>query len=170
MDLCRDAYFALRDEIVRNDETIRSNMRAAYRAAGLVAYQRLRALMPDNDFGDSEAFAETFAARILANVPPIQEISASFRFEISLSYIPLPSLLAESEVADLMAAEKVQHVDSLQPPFSMLFREAAADVIPWCLENNTGVIAYSPMASGILTGAYTEERAAALADEHAVFD
>ena len=49
--------------------------------------------------------------RILANVPPIQEISASFRFEISLSYIPLPSLLAESEVADLMAAADSQGLE-----------------------------------------------------------
>src|SRR5207253_258366 len=41
---------------------------------------------------------------------------------------------------------------------------AAADVIPWCATNATGVIVYSPMQSGLLSGAYTEQRVAALPD------
>jgi aryl-alcohol dehydrogenase-like predicted oxidoreductase len=59
--------------------------------------------------------------------------------------------------------EAIRHVDSLQPPFSMIHRDAAVDVIPWCAEHGTGVIAYSPMASGILTDAFSRERAEALA-------
>ncbi len=72
--------------------------------------------------------------------------------------------LSNHDVPMLQAAEAVAHVDSLQPPFSMLRRDAAADVIPWCAKNGTGVIVYSPMASGMLTGAFTRERAAALPD------
>lgn len=60
-------------------------------------------------------------------------------------------------------AEAIAHVDTLQPPFNMIQREAAKDVIPWCERNGTGVIVYAPMASGILTGAYTVEKAASLA-------
>jgi aryl-alcohol dehydrogenase-like predicted oxidoreductase len=55
-------------------------------------------------------------------------------------------------------AEGVRHVDSLQPPFSLIRRQAAADVIPWSAEHGTGVIAYSPMQSGILTDSFSRER------------
>lgn len=65
-------------------------------------------------------------------------------------------------VGQLVACESVAHVDSLQPPFSLIHREAAADLLPWCEENGTGVISYSPMQSGLLTGAFTVERVAAL--------
>jgi aryl-alcohol dehydrogenase-like predicted oxidoreductase len=55
-------------------------------------------------------------------------------------------------------AEAVRHVDSLQPPFSLLRRDAATDVIPWSAAHDTGVIVYSPMQSGILTDAFSRER------------
>jgi aryl-alcohol dehydrogenase-like predicted oxidoreductase len=57
----------------------------------------------------------------------------------------------------------LRHVDSLQPPLSMLNRAARNDVIPWCHENGTGVIVYSPMQSGLLTGAFDRERVESLA-------
>jgi aryl-alcohol dehydrogenase-like predicted oxidoreductase len=57
------------------------------------------------------------------------------------------------------------HVDSLQPPFSMINRDAGADVIPWCAEHGTGTIVYSPMQSGLLTGRFTRERAESLPDD-----
>ncbi|MEV8637084.1 aldo/keto reductase [Streptosporangium sp. NPDC051023] len=53
-------------------------------------------------------------------------------------------------------------VATLQPPLSLIHRDAAADVIPWCAEHGTGVIVYSPMAAGLLSGTFTEDRAAAL--------
>ena len=68
-------------------------------------------------------------------------------------------------VAQLEACEAVGHVDSLQPPFSAVARDAAADLLPWCEAHGTGVIVYSPMQSGLLTGAFDEERAAALPDD-----
>ena len=53
-------------------------------------------------------------------------------------------------------------VTSLQPPYSLVRREIEADVLPYCREHDIGVIAYSPMASGLLTGAWTRERLATL--------
>jgi aryl-alcohol dehydrogenase-like predicted oxidoreductase len=63
----------------------------------------------------------------------------------------------------LERCEAIRHVDSLQPPFSLIRREAAEREIPWCAEHDTGVIVYSPMQSGLLTDAFTPERVAALA-------
>ena len=51
---------------------------------------------------------------------------------------------------------------SLQPPYSLIHREVEEDILPYCLRENIGVIVYSPMASGLLTGAMTAERAAKL--------
>ena len=70
--------------------------------------------------------------------------------------------LSNHPVALLEQAEEIRHVDSLQPPFNMMRRGAAHDVIPWCHDHGTGVIVYSPMASGVLTGRWTRERAEAL--------
>ncbi|CAN1721334.1 Aldo/keto reductase [Hyphomicrobium sp. 1Nfss2.1] len=67
--------------------------------------------------------------------------------------------LSNHNVAQLEAAEKIGHVDTLQPPFSAIRREFAANELPWCVAHDTGVIVYSPMQSGLLTGAFTEERA-----------
>lgn len=49
-------------------------------------------------------------------------------------------------------------VSSLQPPYSLLNREYETDTLPFCLENNIGVIVYSPMGAGMLSGAMTRER------------
>lgn len=53
-------------------------------------------------------------------------------------------------------------MDAIQPPFNLIHRDAAADVLLWAREHETGVIVYSPMASGLLTGTFTAERAARL--------
>ena len=68
-------------------------------------------------------------------------------------------------VEQLEACEARGHVDSVQPPFSLINRAAAADVIPWAVEHGTGVIVYSPMQSGLLTGRFTKERAERLGDD-----
>jgi aryl-alcohol dehydrogenase-like predicted oxidoreductase len=64
----------------------------------------------------------------------------------------------------LMRCEAVRHVDSVQPPLSMLARGARGTVIAWAAEHGAGVICYSPMASGLLTGAFDQERISALAE------
>ncbi len=58
------------------------------------------------------------------------------------------------------ANQRLPHLDSLQPPFSMIRRDSAADVIPWCAAHQTGVIVYSPMQAGLLTEKMTAERVA----------
>jgi aryl-alcohol dehydrogenase-like predicted oxidoreductase len=62
------------------------------------------------------------------------------------------------DVGLLERAERVRHVDSLQPPFSLIHRQSGADVIPWSAAHGTGVIVYSPMQSGILTDTFSRER------------
>lgn len=53
--------------------------------------------------------------------------------------------------------EKIAHVDSLQPHFSLLHTKGRDDLFPFCKENGTGIICYGPMAYGLLTGAVTAE-------------
>lgn len=65
----------------------------------------------------------------------------------------------------LERCEARRHVDSLQPPFSLIKRAAAESQIPWCAAHGTGVICYSPMQSGILTDAFSRARVDALAPD-----
>jgi aryl-alcohol dehydrogenase-like predicted oxidoreductase len=65
-------------------------------------------------------------------------------------------------VEQLQACAARGHVGSLQPPFSLINRAAGGDLIPWAREHGTGVIVYSPMGSGLLTGRFSRERAAGL--------
>ena len=69
------------------------------------------------------------------------------------------------DVALLERAESVRHVDSLQPPLSLVRRDATADVIPWAAEHATGVIVYSPMQSGLLTDTFSAKRLSAMAED-----
>ncbi len=70
--------------------------------------------------------------------------------------------LSNHEVKALERAEKVGHVDTLQPPFSALARDAAGAELPWSAAHETGVIVYSPLQSGLLTGAFSTARVASL--------
>jgi aryl-alcohol dehydrogenase-like predicted oxidoreductase len=65
----------------------------------------------------------------------------------------------------LERCEAVRHVDSLQPPFSMIKRAAAERLLSWCQGHSTGVICYSPMQSGILTDSFSTERVAKMASD-----
>jgi aryl-alcohol dehydrogenase-like predicted oxidoreductase len=68
------------------------------------------------------------------------------------------------DVELLERCEAVRHVDSYQPELNLIARDAE-DGIAWCRANGTGVIVYSPMRSGLLTGTSTPERWAALPDD-----
>jgi aryl-alcohol dehydrogenase-like predicted oxidoreductase len=70
--------------------------------------------------------------------------------------------LSNHNVEQLAVAERRGHVETLQPPFSAIRREAAAAELPWCAAHGTGAIVYSPMQAGLLTGTFTRERAAGL--------
>ena len=65
----------------------------------------------------------------------------------------------------LEACEAVRHVDTYQPELNLLVRGAPATTLPWCEAHGTGVIVYSPMRSGLLTGRYTRERAESLPED-----
>lgn len=62
------------------------------------------------------------------------------------------------DVSLLERCEAIRHVDSVQPPFSLVRRGAAEQVIPWAAAHGTGVIVYSPMESGLLTERWTADR------------
>jgi len=64
----------------------------------------------------------------------------------------------------LERAQIIEPVTSLQPPYSMLMRDIEAEILPYCEQNNIGVIIYSPMHNGLLTGKMTRERIEALHD------
>ena len=71
------------------------------------------------------------------------------------------------DAAQLRRAGKIAAVTSLQPPYSILRRKVEEETLPFCKSQGIGVIVYSPMFSGMLTGGMTRERAAALpADDH----
>jgi aryl-alcohol dehydrogenase-like predicted oxidoreductase len=62
----------------------------------------------------------------------------------------------------LTAFDAIGHVDSLHPPLSLINRAATDDLLPWCSQNETGVVVYSPLQSGLLTGRWSSARVAAL--------
>lgn len=64
--------------------------------------------------------------------------------------------------AQIQRAGKIAAVTSLQPPYSLIRRAVEKETLPYCKQHGIGVISYAPMASGLLTGAMTRERAAAL--------
>ena len=69
------------------------------------------------------------------------------------------------DVALLQRCEAVGHVDSLQPPLSLIRRQAAEAEIPWCAAHGTGVVVYSPMQSGLLTERFSVNRIESLSED-----
>jgi aryl-alcohol dehydrogenase-like predicted oxidoreductase len=65
-------------------------------------------------------------------------------------------------VSQMKRAQGIAPITSLQPPYSLLKREVEREILPFCLQNRIGVIVYSPMRSGLLSGAMTRERALSL--------
>ena len=65
-------------------------------------------------------------------------------------------------VEEMRRAQEIAPITSLQPPYSLVHREIEQKILPYCRSEKLGVIVYSPMASGLLTGAMTRERADAL--------
>ena len=61
-------------------------------------------------------------------------------------------------VEQLQRAEAIAPIETLQPPYSLLDRDVEDEILPYCREHDIGVIVYSPMASGLLTGTMTRER------------
>ena len=68
-------------------------------------------------------------------------------------------------VQQLRRAQALASVTSMQPRYSLVHREVEDQVLPYCRQQNIGIIVYSPMASGLLTGAMTRERAGKLSKD-----
>ncbi len=70
-------------------------------------------------------------------------------------------------VEQVKRVHKIAPIASLQPPYSMLHREVEDELLGYCAANNIGVVAYSPMQRGLLTGKFSQERLSGLAlDDH----
>ena len=86
------------------------------------------------------------------------ETLAKFRKEGKVRWIGVSNFTVEQ----MKRIQKIAPVTSLQPPYSMLRRAVEKEVLPFAQANGIGVINYSPMVSGLLTGKMTAERVAAL--------
>jgi aryl-alcohol dehydrogenase-like predicted oxidoreductase len=86
------------------------------------------------------------------------EALARFRKQGKIRWIGVSNFSVEQ----MKRVQKIAPITSLQPPYSMLRRAIEKEVLPFAQENGIGVINYSPMGSGLLTGAMTAERVAAM--------
>jgi aryl-alcohol dehydrogenase-like predicted oxidoreductase len=68
-------------------------------------------------------------------------------------------------VEQIERAQAIAPITSLQPPYSLVHHDVELEILPFCKHGGIGVIVYSPMASGLLTGAMTRERIARLPDD-----
>ena len=136
----------------REDGTIYSSLQPAslareledsLRRLGVEAIDLYQVHWPDPD-GEIEAAIETLAR---------------LREQGKIRWIGVSNF----SVDQMKRAMKIAPITSLQPPYSMLRRAAEAEILPFAQANGIGVINYSPMLSGMLTGKMTAERAANLA-------
>ncbi len=75
--------------------------------------------------------------------------------------------VSNHSVAQMKRLESLHPIASLQPPYSMIAREVEDEILPYCGEQGIGVICYSPMGKGLLTGRFDAQRAASLsANDH----
>ncbi|KUL51399.1 aldo/keto reductase [Streptomyces sp. NRRL F-4489] len=112
------------------------------------------------DTGASLEYAGDGSGPVSPDATPLEEywqVMADLKAEGKVRAIGLSNHSPEQ----LAAAERVAHVDAIQPPFSAINR-SAADEIAWAAANGTGVIVYSPLQSGLLTGTFSAERVAGL--------
>jgi aryl-alcohol dehydrogenase-like predicted oxidoreductase len=86
---------------------------------------------------------------------------ARLRQEGKVRYIGVSNF----SVSQMQRAQTIAPITSLQPPYSIVTRQIEKEILPFTLQNNIGVIVYSPMSAGLLTGAMTRERVANFAAE-----
>ncbi len=88
------------------------------------------------------------------------ETLAKLKQEGKVRYIGVSNF----NVEQMQRAQAIAPITSLQPPYSLIKPEVEQEILPFCQQQNIGVIVYSPMQSGLLTGAMTKERIANLPD------
>jgi len=87
---------------------------------------------------------------------PIEEAMEAFRILMEQGKIRAAGV-SNYSVEQMEQASSVVELSSNQVPYSMVRREIEQDVLPWCLDNNCGVLAYSPLQRGLLTGKITPD-------------
>lgn len=87
---------------------------------------------------------------------PIEEAMEAFRTLMEQGKIRAAGV-SNYSVDQMERASGVVELTSNQVPYSMVRRDIEADVVPWCLENNCGILAYSPLQRGLLTGKITPD-------------
>ncbi|QKG19209.1 aldo/keto reductase [Actinomadura verrucosospora] len=143
---------------IMNPASVRREVEDSLRRLGLERIDLYQVHYPDT--GESLEYAGDGSGPVSPNATPLEEywqVMADLKAEGKVRAIGL-----SNHSADLLErAEKVAHVDAVQPPFSAINRSAAAE-IAWAHAHGTGVIVYSPLQSGLLTGAFSAERVASL--------
>ena len=69
--------------------------------------------------------------------------------------------------SQLEEASQYGRIDSLQPPYSLFWRQVEQDAMPYCIQNNISILAYSPLAQGLLTGKFSKDHKFDPADNRA---
>ncbi len=82
------------------------------------------------------------------------ETLARFQEQGKVRYIGVSNF----NVSQMRRVQAIAPITSLQPPYSLLRRDIESEILPFCRQHNIGVINYSPMLSGLLTGKMTAER------------
>jgi len=93
-----------------------------------------------------------------ADLEEAWEMMETLRLEGKVRYIGVSNY----NIEQISKSMKIAPVSTLQPPYSLINRDYEKEILPFCNENGMGVIVYSPMGSGLLTGAMTRERIAAM--------
>jgi aryl-alcohol dehydrogenase-like predicted oxidoreductase len=96
--------------------------------------------------------------------PDIEEGWAAFA-ELKAEGLVRHIGVSNFDVEQLRRIRSIAPVETLQPPYSLVARDVEAEVLPYAEDNDIGVIVYSPMGSGLLTGAMTRERIESLPDD-----
>ena len=125
---------------VLNRDSVRDEIEASLRRLAVDAIDLYQIHWPPDP--DSSALEESWATL------------ADLKREGKVRWIGVSNF----SVQQLERANAIAPVTSVQPPYSLIFRDVENDVLPYCKRNGIGVIVYSPMASGLLTGTMTRER------------
>ncbi|HWN17800.1 MAG TPA: aldo/keto reductase [Gemmatimonadales bacterium] len=131
---------------VLEPESIRQECEASLRRLGVERIDLYQFHWPDQSGTEVEESWETMTR--LVDEGKVRAIGVS-NFDVGL----------------LERCQAVRHVDSLQPPLSLIRRQAAEAEIPWCAAHGTGVIGYSPMQSGLLTERFSVNRIESLSED-----
>jgi len=94
-------------------------------------------------------------------IKPAWEMMAQLKEEGKVRYIGLSNFNAEQ----MKIAESIAPITSLQPKYSLISRNIENEILPYVKKQNIGVIVYSPMGSGLLTGKYNHEKVEKLPDD-----